>query len=155
MKNYKYALPVLFLFLGAVGIYSLKTISDNAYLQKSIQCREIGSKAYREDMKVMYDNEESDSSRYSVYEPEFAYSKSLKTCLYAGGHVIYWNPSNDDPNSKQKGHDLVQRIIKDVYKNKEVASTDTGFFYVADEDFNNRKLEQIKAYEEVYAKNFK
>lgn len=133
-----------------ISYYFFSLITRDRQLQNSIKCREVGAKVYAEDMKEWYENESSDSSRYSVKDPEFSYVKSLRSCLYSGGYTMYFYQKEGE----QEGHDNVMRVIKDVYTNKVLASTYTGFYDVDDWNFNEEKIKHNEEYNKLYSEYF-
>jgi len=63
------------------------------------ECQKAGDKLYQEDVESLGQN--------SLFVPEYAYSKSLNTCLYFGGHVA---------------KDWINKWVKDSYTNEEIIS---------------------------------
>lgn len=63
------------------------------------ECQKAGDKLYQADVKSLGQN--------SLFVPEYAYSKSLNTCLYFGGHVA---------------KDWINKWVKDSYTNEEIIS---------------------------------
>ena len=63
------------------------------------ECQKAGDKLYQEDVESLGQN--------SLFVPEYAYSKSLNTCLYFGGHVA---------------KDWINKWVKDSFTNEEIIS---------------------------------
>lgn len=63
------------------------------------ECQKAGDKLYQADVKSMGAN--------SLFVPEYAYNKSLNTCLYFGGHIE---------------KDWINKWVKDSFTNEEIIS---------------------------------
>jgi hypothetical protein len=106
-KQLKILVAVL-LICGAFFAY--RSHSNKTYLSNSIKCRDVGMDTYNEEVKanVMAD----------YYDPQFYFAKDSSTCLYKGAYTT------TSPN----GDSSTYYFIKDVYRNKIVASRGTGFY---------------------------
>lgn len=63
------------------------------------ECQKAGDKLYQADVKSSGEN--------SLFVPEYAYNKSLNTCLYFGGYVA---------------KDWINKWVKDSFTNEEIIS---------------------------------
>lgn len=76
-------------------------------LENNIKCRDLGMKAYYEELKEFDEmNENPLMSTWYVIEPEFRFNESLNTCLYKGGNKTIYE----------------KLFVKDLYTNSEIAT---------------------------------
>ncbi len=94
----------VFQFLGLI-IAGRETVNRNS-LELKEKCRQAGEKIYQQHLKDF-----SNQLGSSVFNPEYGYSKTLNTCLYAGGAI-----------SSPSGEAVIQRWVIDSYTNREILS---------------------------------
>lgn len=92
------------------------------------ECQKAGDKLYQADVKSMGVN--------SLFVPEYAYNKSLNTCLYFGGHI-----EKDWINKWVKDSFTNEEIVSFMRSGEQVVMGSTCPSCLSNEDFDKRKQE--------------
>lgn len=122
-------LLLIIVIVAITAIYLLFRKPEDPLAVKQ-RCQEAGLPLYERDRKDV------DGSDATLFEPEFGYSKELKTCLYAGGLL-----------GTRDGITTIIKWVKDSYSNQELISyseVNGEAFAGSRQEFERRKQELFR-----------
>ena len=137
LKLLKISAIVAILLVGGSALYYFLVFSPQQQTQNQErdflfsmkqECQKAGDKLYQADIKSLGQN--------SLFVPEYAYNKSLNTCLYFSGHI-----KKDWINKWVKDSFTNEEIISFMRSREQVILGSTCPSCLSNEDFDERKRE--------------